>query len=117
MEKFSLADRTILILETEAGSTLEMQDRIIRSGGRVVTARNLPQALLAMTAAPLADALIEWEFEGADAVIAALRERHVPFGYFVAASPRGLDGTSQWVPSPKFSKTSGCDQVARTAMF
>lgn len=102
MEMAQLNKRTLFILQSDVESTVPLQNRITRNGGRALTASSLPQALLIAKNATLDDALIEFEFAGAGKVVDLLRERHIPYMFCSAESLRGLSVTAGELPSTKF---------------
>jgi len=82
MDNTSLTGRTILIVETDVERAAPMQDRIVHAGGRVLTAYSLSRALLIARNADLDDALIDFQFGGAETVGQVLKERHVPHIFY-----------------------------------
>lgn len=82
MDTTSLTGRTILIVESDVERAAPMQDRIVDAGGRVLTAYSLSRALLIARNADLDDALIDFQFGGAETVGRVLKERHVPHIFY-----------------------------------
>ncbi len=105
MEMAQATTRTFFILHSDEESSAPLRNRIVRDGGRAITATNLAQALLIARNEPLDDALIEFEFAGADEVVELLRERHVPYIFCSAESLRGLCLTAGEIPSTRCSAT------------
>lgn len=101
MEQAMLTQRTFFILQTNLESAASLQDRIVRDGGRALTADSLPRALMIAKDEALDEALIEYEFAGAGDVVDVLRERGVRYMYCSAASLRGLSATAGELPSTK----------------
>lgn len=71
--------RTTLVVESNIDAAMELQDRIVRSGNCVLTAYSLDRAKLLANSAMLDDAVIDFEFDRANEIVAALRSRRIPF--------------------------------------
>ncbi len=82
MENARLTGRTILIVETDVERAAPMQDMIVHAGCKVLTAHSLSRALLIACNADLDDALIDFQFDGADTVGQILTARRVPYIFY-----------------------------------
>ena len=86
MASAALTQRTILVVMTDPAAAAPLQNQIMQSGGRVLIAA-------------LADALIDYTFDGADEVADVLRERRVPYIFCSAESLNGLSQCHGALPS------------------
>ncbi len=80
-------DRTILVVERNISDAMDVQDRIVRDGSRVLTAYSLDRALLLARDTPLNKAIIDFSFDGADEIGRDLTERKIPFVLHAGLSP------------------------------
>ena len=78
MENARLSGQTILVVQTQLDSAIPLQDRIVKDGGRVLTAYTLARALLLAEGTELSGAVIDREMDGADQIVHLLKTRNVP---------------------------------------
>lgn len=75
----TLSDRVILLAERDMSSALDLEDRIVRHGGSVLTAYSTERAVFLASNALLSDAVIHYTFPGLHEIIEALKARRVPY--------------------------------------
>lgn len=84
--------RTILVVERHIDSAVPLQDLIVQSGNRVLTAYSLERALMLANSATLDDAVIDFAFDGADEIVGVLRSRGIPFIFHAGQAAAHKEG-------------------------